>query len=148
MENWSTIITFDKIHEAHLAKGYLESEGVDCIIMDELTVQVNNFYANAIGGVKVVVKNEDFERGIQILKKGGYIYCNEMVKDFKIETVVAEKYTDKRKCPFCFSENIAKMKEPNIATVLVFFLLGAFFPIFKTSMKCFECGRVWKYKNR
>ena len=41
-------VTFTYPHEAHLAKNYLESEGIETEIRDELTAQVNNFYSNAI----------------------------------------------------------------------------------------------------
>ena len=45
MDNWITVISFIYPHEAHLAKGKLESEGFEVVIKDELTVQVNNFYS-------------------------------------------------------------------------------------------------------
>ena len=73
MNNWITILTFTYPHEAHLAKAKLESEGIETIIKDELTAQVNNFYSNAIGGVKLLVQENDSERAFQILKESGYI---------------------------------------------------------------------------
>jgi hypothetical protein len=73
MDNWITIISFTYPHEAHLAKGKLESEGVEVIIKDELTVQVNNFYSNAIGGVKLLVRDFDYDNANQILVESGYI---------------------------------------------------------------------------
>ena len=73
MKDWITILTFTYPHEAHLAKAKLESEGIDVQIKDELTVQVDNFYSNAIGGVKLLVHKTDFERANQILIDSGYI---------------------------------------------------------------------------
>jgi hypothetical protein len=73
MNNWNTIISFTYPHEAHLAKGRLESEGIDVIIKDELTAQVNNFYSNAIGGVKLLVKDSDYDSAYKILIESGYI---------------------------------------------------------------------------
>lgn len=73
MENWITVISFTYPHEAHLAKGKLESEGIEVIIKDELTAQVNNFYSNAIGGVKLLVRDFDFDNANQILVESGYI---------------------------------------------------------------------------
>jgi len=73
MENWIEIISFTYPHEAHLAKGKLESEGIKALIKDELTVQVNNFYSNAIGGVKLLVKDSNYDSAYQILIKSGYI---------------------------------------------------------------------------
>ena len=68
MNNWTQISTFTQPHEAHLAKARLESEGIDVMIKDELTAQVYNFYSNAIGGVKLLVKDSDSEKAITILK--------------------------------------------------------------------------------
>ena len=73
MNNWITIISFTYPHEAHLAKAKLESEGIDVVIKDELTVQVNNFYSNAIGGVKLLVNVSDYEKAHQLLIGSGYI---------------------------------------------------------------------------
>lgn len=73
MDNWITIISFTYPHEAYLAKGKLESEGIEVIIKDELTAQVNNFYSNAIGGVKLLVRDIDFNNANQILVESGYI---------------------------------------------------------------------------
>jgi hypothetical protein len=73
MNNWNTIISFTYPHEAHLAKGKLESEGIEVFIKDELTAQVNNFYSNAIGGVKLLVKDSDYNNAYRILVESGYI---------------------------------------------------------------------------
>jgi len=43
MNSWINIITFTLPHEAHFAKSVLESEGINTIIQNELTAQVNNF---------------------------------------------------------------------------------------------------------
>ena len=73
MNNWITIISFTYPHEAHLAKTKLESEGLKVIILDELTAQVNNFYSNAIGGVKLQVTEDDYNKAYKILLEIGYI---------------------------------------------------------------------------
>lgn len=73
MENWITVISFTYPQEAYLAKAKLESEGIEVKIKDDLTAQVNNFYSNAIGGVKVQVKETDVEQAMQALLEAGYI---------------------------------------------------------------------------
>lgn len=73
MENWITVLTFTYPTQAHLAKAKVESEGIEVLIRDELTAQVNNFYSSAIGGVKLQVRNKDAERAFEILKASGYI---------------------------------------------------------------------------
>jgi hypothetical protein len=73
MNNWITIISFTYPHEAHIANGKLQSEGIETRLLDEFTTQVNNFYSNAIGGVKIQVKEGDVEKALQILKDGGFL---------------------------------------------------------------------------
>ena len=45
--NLVELATFMYPHEAHLAKGKLDAHGIESIILDELTIQTNNFYSNA-----------------------------------------------------------------------------------------------------
>jgi len=80
MENWTTVISFTYPHEAHVANSKLVSEGLETRITDELTVQVYNFYSNAIGGVKIQVKEKDVEEAIRLLKEGGFIQETEAIK--------------------------------------------------------------------
>lgn len=147
MGNYKTIITFTLPHEAYLAKGFLESEGIDAIIKDEFTAQVNNFYSNAIGGVKLQVKESEFEEGLVILKKGGYIN-SENTEEVHIEIVPLDDTTNINRCPFCQSENIGKQKKPSILTVIVCFMSGVIFPIFKKSYNCFDCGKKWRFSKK
>lgn len=79
MKDWITILTFTYPHEAHLAKGKLESEGIDVQVTDEMTVQVHNFYSNAIGGVKLKVRETDFQRANQILIDSGYVKTEKQI---------------------------------------------------------------------
>lgn len=142
MENWETILTFTYPPEAHMAQGFLESEGVESILKDEMTVQVQNFYSNAIGGVKLQVRDYDMEKAMTILESGGY---SGMDKLRKIERVVLDQSTNKKVCPFCHSENMGKNKNVDALTIAVYLVLGAIFPIFRLSNTCFDCGKEWKF---
>ena len=66
-------MSFTYPHEAQLAKAKLESEGIETIINDELTAQVNNFYSNAIGGVKLLVRDKDLEEATKLMTEGGFL---------------------------------------------------------------------------
>jgi hypothetical protein len=68
-----TVLTLPLPQDAAIIKGRLESEGIECFLKDELTVQVDNFYSNALGGVKLQVKESDSAKAIKILKDTGYI---------------------------------------------------------------------------
>lgn len=54
-----TVATYTYPHEMAISKSKLEAYGIECFVRDELTVQVNNFYSNAIGGVKLEVKENE-----------------------------------------------------------------------------------------
>ena len=146
MDNWITLSAFTFPVEAHMARGFLESEGIDTMLQDELTVQVNSFYSNAVGGVKLQVRERDYEQAIMILQKGGYIVDPGTATNS--EVVLVDETTNKNVCPFCKSENIGKNKDLDIFSVIVYLILGALFPIFKPSYRCFDCEKEWKFKKR
>ncbi len=146
MTTWNTILTFTYPHEAHMAKAYLESNGIEVFIQDEMMAQVHNFYSNAIGGVKLQVRETDVEAGLKFLESGGYIDTDTINQESQMQVIKLDKSTDKTICPFCKSNNIAKKRDPNILVVIVYFLLGAIFPIFKAGYQCFDCGKEWKYE--
>lgn len=83
--NFITVLTFTYPYEVAVIRGRLESEGIECFVQDELTVQVNPFYSNAIGGIKLQVRESDLERTIEILKETGYIK-DEDLQPSKVET--------------------------------------------------------------
>ncbi|MDR0713783.1 MAG: DUF2007 domain-containing protein [Bacteroidales bacterium] len=64
-----TVQTFTYPMQAAIIRGRLESEGIECFVRDELTVQVHPFYSNAIGGVKLQVRKNDLEQAVEILKE-------------------------------------------------------------------------------
>ena len=146
MINWEILITFTYPHEARMAMGFLESEGIRTMIQDEMTAQVQNFYSNAIGGVKILVQKEDYEHGIATLKKGGYIQ-DEGYKTEEVRIVYVDKSYDKTYCPFCKSNFIGKVKGINIITPFFYFISGAIIPILNQKFKCYDCEKEWKYRK-
>lgn len=147
MNDWKIIITFTNPQEAYIAKGYLESEGIESFILDDLTVQVNFLYSNAIGGVKVLVRGADYERGIEILEKGGYLNLNNADPISKFNVVISDKKTDKKKCPYCQSDNIGKKKGLNILSAVIYIILGLFVPIYKSTYRCYDCENEWRFRK-
>ena len=145
MSNWREAISVTLPSEAHMIQGYLDSEGIVTILKDELITQVNNLYSNAVGGVKVMVRDEDYENAQQILINGGYINPE---KPQKIEIVYITSTTDKKQCPFCHSENIGKKKSPDVITLIISLILNVIFPIFRRTNMCFDCGKEWIFRRK
>jgi Putative prokaryotic signal transducing protein len=63
-----TVATFSWLDEAYVARATLEGNGMRAYIPDELTVSTRPLLGNAIGGVRVQVEDEEYERARQILR--------------------------------------------------------------------------------
>ncbi len=114
--NFITILTFYYAHEVAIVRSRLEAEGIECNIVDELTVQVNPLYSNAIGGVKLQVRENDAKQAIEILKESGYLTEENLKKpNFKVISFF-DKYTSK--IPF-LKEMRFEIRVMIIVTVLV-----------------------------
>ncbi len=72
MSKLYTLATFATPSEMHVVRSKLESEGIRCVILNELTVQSHNFLSNAIGGIELQVHEKDYKNAIQVLKESGY----------------------------------------------------------------------------
>lgn len=53
--------------DAHMAKGQLQEAGIQCWLKDENSVTINPFLTNALGGIKLMVAEEDIEAAEEIL---------------------------------------------------------------------------------
>lgn len=67
-----TVATFSSAFNAHVYEGRLRAEGIEAYIKDEHTIQVNPFYSQALGGIKLQVKDTDIEEAKRILAESGY----------------------------------------------------------------------------
>ncbi len=151
MENWITVMSFSFTHEAHIVKGFLESEGIETELKDEMAAQLQEL-AVAVGGVKVLVKESDYEKSIKLLTEGGFLKGDKKEEVIIVETVAEIKGMNRKLCPFCGSDNISSQKKPNIFSVVLSSILGLFFtaaifPSYNSSFKCFNCEKEWKFKK-
>ncbi len=64
-----TVATFTRAGEAQVLKLRLEAVGIPAYLQDETLLQLNVFYSNAIGGVKVQVADEDYESALRFLQE-------------------------------------------------------------------------------
>lgn len=66
-EKFTLVRRFQYSSEAIIYQGKLESQGIEVFLRDNHTVDSNPLYSNAVGGVKLFVKTEDFEKANEIL---------------------------------------------------------------------------------
>ena len=62
-----TIASFPNPIEAHIAKGKLESEGIDSYVANDTLFSINPGYVWADGGVHLRVRESDAPRALRIL---------------------------------------------------------------------------------
>ncbi|MBU3010451.1 DUF2007 domain-containing protein [Polaribacter vadi] len=123
-DNYNILAVFDYSTEAHVTKSKLDSEGLKTLLMDEKTIDTDPLVSNAIGGVKLLVHKNDFEKAATIYNE--------------IRTYQKDESGNDIFCPNCNSNQIliAPLKRKNI-----FFMLFPFFE--KTKHICNNCKTVF-----
>ena len=139
-----TIATFEYAHFAHISKTKLESEDIECFLFDENTSSMIWFYANAIGGIKLKVRAEDFERAQKIIKEN--IVPIDEADEFTQDENESDDTDEVLKCPKCNSDKIEDEKYSKRFAYLSIILLG--FPLLFKNRKyeCRNCGNKWEKK--
>ncbi len=158
MNDWITIATFTYPHQAAILKGRLEEEGILCFLKDENTIAANPFYSNAVGGVKIQVREDDGVKAGEIVKdyfsllnngEGNTLDVHEVYKtEESVESDNANVI-----CPFCGSADVNRDKSSSYAMALIGMILGflLFVPLIFTGGKkhhCFNCGRDFKSSKK
>jgi len=87
---------FRDLPEALLAKGCLESAGIECFFRDDNLVRLDWFISNFIGGIKLCVKPEDIDKAQTILDEP-------MLEGFYVQGV---GLYEQPRCPKCNSLDV------------------------------------------
>ncbi|PQJ80697.1 hypothetical protein BTO18_16630 [Polaribacter porphyrae] len=83
-DNYKILAVFEYSAEAHVTKSRLDADGFDTMLMDETTIDSDPLISGAIGGVKLLVHKNDFEKAVEVYneirtyqkdKNGNDIYC-------------------------------------------------------------------------
>ncbi len=62
------IRSYDNYIPAHIDMGLLRSEEVECFLADENTVTIDPFLTYAVGGIKLMVPEEQVEKALRVLE--------------------------------------------------------------------------------
>lgn len=112
---------------AHLVRHRLESEGIDTWIVDENMASVYPLYNQAIGGVKVAVRESEAAIATEILR--------DMESPVEVEVPV---------CPACGSSHVVDNPITyRWAVLLTLATFGLYLPVFHRRKRCEDCGRKW-----
>jgi hypothetical protein len=128
-----TLRKFRDLPEALLAKGSLESAGIECYLVDENMVRMDWFISNLLGGVKLQVRPEDIEEATAIL---------DMPIPQDIEVEGSGTYRQPH-CPHCGSLDVS-FEGLNKPAAYVTAWVGLPIPLHRKAWRCDACGREWE----
>jgi DNA-directed RNA polymerase subunit RPC12/RpoP len=134
----TVIQQFRDVHEALLAKGLLESAGIECFLVDDNLVRLDWFISNLVGGVKLAVLAEDAEAAIEVLQQP-------VPESFDVEG--AGPYEQPR-CPHCGSMDISHQAGIDKRFALpALYVVSVPIPLPQDIWKCAACGAQWREVN-
>lgn len=120
------LYNFTNYIDAHIILGKLEAEGIDCWLKDENTVNIMPVWTNAVGGIKLMVAEDQVERSRELLL-----------------AMEAERKSHFL-CPKCGSNNIELVSTPrkasNWLSALLSFSFGSYAIAPGKVYHCFDCG--------
>ncbi|HXW88946.1 MAG TPA: DUF2007 domain-containing protein [Terriglobales bacterium] len=129
-----TLEHFRDMPEALLAKGKLESAGIDCLLADGNLVCMDWLLSNAIGGIRLQVRRQDLESARALL--------NEPIPAEFGDEELGEPFIQPR-CPRCFSLDIGFERIDRFWTYGLWLLLSFPIPVRKDHWKCYTCDVEW-----
>ncbi len=67
-----TIKTFTYPTDAAVMRSFLDSQGIQTFLNNEINAQVDPLLSNALGGVQLMVPNEQAEMAVNLLRENGF----------------------------------------------------------------------------
>jgi hypothetical protein len=133
LRNLVTVRKFRDLPEALLAKGSIESAGIEAVLTDDNIVRLDWFWSNLMGGIKLNVDREDAEAADSILDQP-------IPEVFDVAGV--GEYQQPR-CPKCQSLDVAfrELDRP-IAYVSAYFNIPI--PWRRRAWRCHACRAEWE----
>jgi hypothetical protein len=133
MRELVTIRQFRDLPEALLAKGSLESAGIECFLADENLVRLDWFISNFIGGIKLNVRVADVENARILLDEP-------ILEGLYVQGV---GLYEQPRCPKCQSldVNFQELDRP-VAYMSAFLRLPM--PVQRPAWRCHACDAEWE----
>lgn len=124
---------FRDVPAALLAKSILDSADIECFLADVNTIRLDWLWSNALGGVKLLVKETDVAAAEELLNQ-------KRVEGFDVEGM--GHFTQPR-CPHCQSLDVS-CKGLNRHLAYGSIALGLPYPIAGVGWHCDSCGAMWE----
>jgi hypothetical protein len=127
-----TIRQFRDLPQALLAKGCLESIGIECFLRDDNLVRLDWLISNFIGGIKLCVKAEDAEKAEAILSdpipEGLYVHGVGLY--------------EQPRCPKCNSLDVSFQELDPMAYLSM--AVRVPIPLHREAWRCHSCNAEWE----
>lgn len=72
------IASYDNFMVANMTLGLLEENDINCHLKDENIVMIDPFLSPAVGGIKLMVADVQFDRAVQIIKEAEDSYIKQI----------------------------------------------------------------------
>ncbi len=150
MHTLVTVASYSQPYEAHIAKSFLEEQGLRCFIADEHLVSANWLYSNAIGGVRLQVRRGDVDQAKRILREHeSALQSPEQDFDWgEVDPEWSEEARDESdsvySCPECRCADVYYEALSRRMIFLSVLLLGVPLPFLSRTWICDRCGHRWK----
>ncbi len=132
------LTSFMDYGEAHMARVALEFAGIDCMLADENINVIQPLYGQAVGGIKLMVRESDLEAAAKALQAAAPAAPVEVPASER-----RELKSDSPACPECASNFVGK-KGYSFWLVLAALLgVGLPFMFIKPRWRCSTCGHQW-----
>src|SRR5215471_7518440 len=123
---------FRDLPAALLAKGSLESAGIDCVLTDDNVVRLDWFISNAIGGIKLLVDSEDLAEAEEVL--------SQPIPE-RLDVSDVGDY-EQPQCPKCGSRDITFRELAPAAYLSLAFQVPI--PFRRRAWRCHSCDVEWE----
>jgi Putative prokaryotic signal transducing protein len=121
--------TFDSSFLANITLTKLQNSGIECYLFDEHTVAMNPIFGNVIGGIKLMVKEEDIEETTQLLQQFDEEYLKSVV------------------CPACGRPEISFVLKQGATNFITAILTWSFSSYALAPQSIYQCGHC-KYESK
>jgi hypothetical protein len=118
-----TVASFGTPLQANILASRLEADGVQCFLADAETIGLHGLLANAVGGVKIQVRESDGPRAAAILRENSP--------------------SATRPCPRCGSRDVRRKGLSLLAGILAVLTLGVLALFFPVVWSCRACSHRW-----
>jgi Putative prokaryotic signal transducing protein len=129
----TTLRKFRDLPEALLARGCLESAGIESCLVDDNMVRLDWFWSNLIGGIKLQVREEDAEAAESILDQP-------IPQSFEVEGI--GEYQQPA-CPKCQSLDVS-FQELDRPIAYTSAYLNVPIPLRRRAWRCHVCRSEWE----